>query len=191
VLSLHKHIILIGFKHTGKSVIGMKLAKKLQIPFMEVDQQLEYLYEDKYAKKSTCREIMHEHGEVFFRALETESLMTIINLYPSVISFGGGTPLSIKNQHLIKNHILVHITASRNIVFERILKSGRPAFFNPEESLLQFFNRLWDKRITVYEKLAHFSVENNSTIDISVDSIIKKIIARKKYLEKNTVNARP
>ncbi len=173
--ALHNHIVLIGFKHAGKSVIGKSLAKKLHVPFIDLDQKIEILYENKFSKKSNCREIMQQQGENFFRILERDALSQLIDCQPSIISLGGGTPLSATNQRLIKSCVLVHITAPRGVVFERILMSGQPAFFNPEEDLLESFNRLWDEREIIYEKIKDFSIENNCSVSEAVRKIINKL----------------
>ncbi len=173
--SLRNHIVLIGFKHVGKSVIGKDLAKKLHVPFIDLDRKIEILYENKFSKKSTCRQIMQQNGEKFFRYLEMNALSEIINFQPSIVSLGGGTPLTAENQRIIKSCIVVHITAPRGIVFERILMSGQPAFFNPEEELLESFNRLWNEREKIYKEIKDFSIENNDSVDAAVSKITKKL----------------
>jgi shikimate kinase len=173
--SLRNHIVLIGFKHVGKSVIGKNLAKKLHVPFIDLDQKIEILYENKFNKKMSCRQIMEQEGEKFFRYLEMNALSEVIDFKPSIVSLGGGTPLTAENQRIIKSCIVVHITASRGIVFERILMSGLPAFFNPEEDLLKSFNRLWDEREKIYEEIKDFSIENGDSIDNAVSQITKKL----------------
>lgn len=173
--ALRNHIVLIGFKHAGKSVIGKELAKKLHVPFIDLDQKIEILYENKFSKKSTCRQIMQQNGEKFFRYLEMNALSEVIDFQPSIISLGGGTPLAAENQRIIKLCIVIHITAPRGIVFERILMSGQPAFFNPEEDLLESFNRLWDEREIIYEEIKSFLIENSGSVDEAVSKIIKKL----------------
>lgn len=172
---LRNRIVLIGFKHVGKSVIGKSLAKKLHVPFLDLDQKIESLYEEKFTKKCTCRQIMQQNGEKFFRFFEMKALSQIEELQPSIISLGGGTPLYADNQRIIKSCIWVHITAPRGIVFERILMSGQPAFFNPEEDLLESFNRLWDERERIYEKVRDFLIENNGSVNDAVNKITMKL----------------
>lgn len=172
---LRKHIVLIGFKHVGKSVIGQSLALRLNSAFIDLDKQIELLYENKFNKKYTCREIMLHDGQDFFRRLEVDALRQIMASTPSVISLGSGAALYEENQKLIKSSILVQITASQDVVFERITQSGRPAFFNPEEDLLESFNQLWVKRNKIYENIHDFLIVNNSTVDEVVDKILKKI----------------
>ncbi len=173
--SLRNHVVLIGFKHAGKSVIGGNLAKKLCVPFVDLDKKIELLYEDKFDEQITCRQIMQNKGEKFFRYLETNALFHVVNSNPSIISLGGGTPLSAENQRIIKPYILIHITAPQGVIYERIIMNGRPAFFNSGEELLESFNRLWDERINIYEKIKDFSILNNSSINDSVNKIIQKL----------------
>lgn len=173
--SLPNHIVLIGFKHVGKSVIGKSLSKTLHVPFVDLDRKIEVLYEDKFNKKRTCRQIMQENGEIFFRHLETDALTEVIDFQPSIISLGGGTPLTAENQSIIHSCTLVHLTAPRGIVFERILMSGLPAFFTPGEDLLESFNRLWNEREKIYEEIKTFSIENSGSIDTTASKIIEKL----------------
>ena len=156
-------------------MIGKSLAKKLCVPFIDLDQKIEILYEKQFSKKSTCRQIMQENGEKFFRDLEMNALSDVIEAQPSIISLGGGTPLAAENQKMLKSCIVVHITAPREIVFERIRMSGQPAFFNPKEDLLDSFNTLWNEREKIYEKIKSFMIENNGSVDEAVSKITKKL----------------
>jgi shikimate kinase len=172
---LDNTIVLLGFKSVGKSAIGNALAEKLYVPWIDLDKKIESFYEEKFNKKYHCKQIMLEHGENFFRQLETETLSNTVCLQPAVISLGGGAPLCLENQKIIKPCICIHITAPREIVFERLCKEDRPAFFNPAETLLESFNRLWNERASVYEKIQDFSVVNNHSIDDCVNKIIEKL----------------
>lgn len=178
--SSDKPIILIGFKHVGKSTIGKALSSKLQRNYKDLDEQIESLFEQSFHKKLSCREIVQNHSQDFFRVLETQALRHVIDSSePAVISLGGGTPLSPENQNLIASHIIVHITAPRAVVFERIRLSGRPAFFSLEEDPLSTFNRLWDEREKIYQKLTPCLVENNGSVEKAVNQIIAQCLGEK------------
>jgi shikimate kinase len=172
---LTNHIVLIGFKHVGKSAIGKNLSEKLSVPFIDLDHAIEKSYEDHFQIKKTCREIMHEKGEPFFREFETNVLNDILQMQPCILSTGGGTPLFLDNQTTLESCFLVHVTAPKGIVYERILMSGLPAFFNPEQDLMESFNVLWDKRMTVYKQIAKITVQNNKSIEDAAHDIIKKL----------------
>jgi shikimate kinase len=166
------HIILIGFKHVGKTLIGRRLAKALNKKFIDLDREVEKLYEKKYLTFFTCRQIMQSHGESNYRELESEALKQILKLQSCVISLGGGTALSPSNQEIIKPHVLLHVVAPRGIVFERIMVDGRPAFFDPNEDPYESFSRLWDERNQVYQKLTTRIVDNSNTADKAVNEAI-------------------
>src|SRR5579871_6758599 len=164
MLSLHSPIVLIGFKHTGKSVVGKNLANALHVPFSDLDQHMECLYQNTYHANHTCREIMQKNGEHFFRELEAQALSEVVNRNPSVISLGGGAPLQVENQNKIKPCIVIHLTAPKEIVYARICESGLPAFFKQDADPLDVFNRLWDEREVIYRRIKHITIENNGTI---------------------------
>lgn len=175
--SPHNHIVLIGFKHVGKSVIGIQLAKTLHMPFVDLDKEIELIFKTNYKKNYTTHQIMKKKGVDFFRHLETDALFKLISSisHPSVISLGGGTPLSAENQRLIKSCLLVHINAPPGIIFERILMSGRPAFFNPNEDMVESFERLWNEREKIYKKIEDFAIENDGSIADAVEEIVTKL----------------
>jgi shikimate kinase len=175
-------ILLMGFKNVGKSVIGAALAKKLKKPFIDLDQQIEELYIQQENIKRTCDQIIQQHGDPFFRTLETQALrfvltdQTIINQC-AIIALGGGTPIKEENQKLLQQHknIIIYITAPRAITFDRIMLTGRPAYFNPAKDPLEEFNHIWDEREQVYQKLASFTLENAGQVAEIVDKIINKL----------------
>jgi 3-phosphoshikimate 1-carboxyvinyltransferase len=175
----NNHIILIGFKYVGKTLIGRQLAKALNKKFIDLDREVEMLYEKHYLEPLTCRQITQSHGESRYRKLESEALQLVLKLQSCVISLGGGTSLSQFNQEMIKPHILLHVLASRGIVFERIMVEGRPAFFDPNEDPYESFNRLWDERGEVYRKLTACTVDNSDTIERAVNQAITHCLSDK------------
>ncbi len=169
IMKDEKHIILIGFKNTGKSTVGRMLAHDIQKNFIDLDERIEAIYTEKTQEKLSCRQIMYKQGESYFRALESEALNDAIQSESAVISLGGGAPLRGENQTLIKPYLILHVTAPRGIVFERIMINGRPAFFSPDESPFEFFTRIWEEREKVYKELADMMVNNNGTLSQTVE----------------------
>jgi shikimate kinase len=172
---LSKHIIIIGFKHVGKSCVGEDLAEELQVQFVDLDKQIEDIYELEFGRKCTCREIVNLKGEKYFRMLESSALSQVILLSPLVISLGGGTPMCEGNRNLIQHSVIIHIKANKHIVFQRIAKSGRPAFIQNDEILYESFSHLWEERTNVYEKHCDISVVNSGTVSDTVKKIIHSL----------------
>ena len=128
-----KSIILIGFKHVGKTVIGRALADQLKWPFRDLDEAIEQLFTKETQAHKTCRQIMKAHGSAYFRELEKRTLVQVMQTGPLIHALGGGAPLEKDIQHVIKKHTLIHITAPREVVFNRIMMQGCPAFFQKEK----------------------------------------------------------
>lgn len=170
----HKHIILLGFKHTGKSTVGRLLAERLQCPFIDLDQQIEQNYQ-KASPPLKTREIFKQHGEEFFRDCETQALRQVIHSPCAVIALGGGAPLREENQKLIKSHWLVHLTADPEVVYTRIMAHGKPAYFPEDKDPREFFQGLWNRNQSIYAGLANFSVDNTHSAQQAVTLILKTI----------------
>jgi len=174
VQSPNPHIILIGFKHVGKSVIGRVLARRLKQTHIDLDQEIERLYQDQYQIKLTCRQIVQQKGEIFFRNLEQTTLQQVIRRAPCIISTGGGAPMRAKNRQLLAAHCIIHITAKPKQVFNRIMRKGRPTFFVGKDPWGSF-NHLWHSREKVYKALATFSIENSGSVALTVERIVEML----------------
>ena len=119
---------------------------------------------------------MNEHGEEFFRELENATLQHVLSQKtPLILALGGRPTIKNRNQSLLKGHKIVHVTAPRSIVFERIMINGKPAFFPQEEDAFDHFQKLWAKRLPVFEDLAQLTVKNDGTIDGLTDEVLKQL----------------
>jgi shikimate kinase len=171
-----KHIILLGFKHVGKSTVGKQLARRLHSTFIDLDAQIKKNYEQHHGEMLSCREIFQQQGEKFFRALETQELIhTLQQKPPAIIALGGGTPLTAANQPYLKSQLVIYLTAQPQIVYQRMMARGRPAFFPPDQDPQQYFEHLWNERKSVYAKLADITIDNTSAVSQTVRLIIKEL----------------
>ncbi len=171
-----QHLILIGFKHAGKTTLGENLSQRLDRPFVDLDNEIVLNHSKKCANEKSCREILKKHGEDFFRGLENSALEEVLSRKtPFVVALGGGTPLMEQNQKLLKDLQIVHVKAPRSIVFERIMINGKPAFFPEEEDAFDHFQKLWNKRLPVFEQLAKITVNNESSIDALTEEVLNRL----------------
>jgi len=79
-------IVLVGFMGSGKTTMGKKIAKKLNIPFIDLDSEIEKKYNLSILK------IFQDFGEAKFRDMEFHYIRSLINKSNFVLSTGGGTP---------------------------------------------------------------------------------------------------
>lgn len=168
-----QHIILIGFKHVGKSTIGKLLSEKIALPLVDLDREIEARYKKISGSFFECREIFAACGEQAFRALEYETLVDMLaGSSSSILSLGGGTPTNPRTHELLKGHSIVYITSPKEAVYERIMLSGKPAFLSPHENSYESFTRVWGERKKIYQQLATITVENNGRRQDAVEKII-------------------
>lgn len=173
---MQRHLVLIGFKHVGKSIIGRKLAARLRLVFADVDRALERLYYQETRQHLSCRLIMQKHGRAYFQTLEHQALQQVLTIpAPAVISVGGGTPLYEPNRCLLEPHRIILIEAEPDQVFERIMAKGVPPFFKEGQDPKTSFLELWQERRRVYVELAEIYIKNDATIDKAVQTVLKAI----------------
>lgn len=168
-----KHIILIGFKHVGKSAIAAGLAEFLERQHIDLDDAIINVHTQKTGEHIACGEIVRNHGEAHFRELEHAALRQLLEESdePAVISLGGGAPLSEVNQRLLFDQQVIHVTAPKGGIYERIVMNGRPAFFPTDEDPFLFFQKLWEEREPVYQQLANHTIENTGSVKEAVRKI--------------------
>jgi shikimate kinase / 3-dehydroquinate synthase len=87
-----KHIYLYGAPGSGKSTVGKLLADSLNLPFFDLDKEIE-----KTVGRS-IPQIMAEQGELVFRDLESAVLKKMSLGHVSIISLGGGALLRVANR---------------------------------------------------------------------------------------------
>lgn len=87
--------VLLGYRGSGKTTIGRRLADRLWQKFIDTDQMITAA-----AGKTIC-EIFEQHGEAHFRELETEALARALAMEDHVIALGGGAVLKPQNRELL------------------------------------------------------------------------------------------
>ena len=152
-------IYLIGYMGCGKSTIARSLASKLGIEYVDLDRYVS----DKQGQ--TVEEIFQEHGEEYFRELETSALEDLATVDNIVISTGGGTPCFNDNMTFIKNAgVSIYLKVDPNVLINRLLISHtvRPLILNksPEE-LNEYITMSLAMREPFYEQ-ANVTIANPS-----------------------------
>jgi shikimate kinase len=163
-------IFLIGFMGSGKTSLGKKLAKKLNLPFFDLDQRIEE------QEQCTITEIFNKKGEDYFRALETAVLQDTIATKPDfVLSLGGGTPCFNNNIEFINSTgTSIYLKYNAGILTSRLLlaKQERPLIANKnKEELKQFVFDLLNQREPFYHQ-SKLVVEGKN---ITTDTILKHL----------------
>ncbi len=108
--------VLIGYRGSGKSSIGHKLADRLWQKCVDTDAMIV-----SKAGKSIA-EIFADEGEARFRQLEVEAVREAATMQDVVIALGGGAPLREENRRVIKEagHRVIYLKCEPQVLFERI-----------------------------------------------------------------------
>src|SRR5579864_5367992 len=108
-------IILIGYRGSGKTTIGNKLADRLWQPFVDVDDLIV-----RRAGKN-IREIFEKDGEPAFREMEAHAVKEACALSEHVIGFGGGTLGLEENRRAIKDagHKVIYLKCAPEELLKR------------------------------------------------------------------------
>jgi len=162
------HLILIGYRGSGKTTVGAILAQKLGRPFVDLDEAIET------AAGCSIAEIFAGEGEAGFRELERQSLVHSLDEAPSVISTGGGIVLNELNREAMRTSgFVAWLTASPEVLWQRMLAdpltvSRRP---NLQNGGLQEVVAMMQKREGLYEETAHarFDVAEKSPEALATD----------------------
>ena len=178
------NIILIGFKGCGKTLVGKTIVAKLKREFYDTDSIIESIYVDETKSHLSFREIYKKHGSEYFRNLEKKALKRVEGFESSVISLGGGTlfsDLSAVSAQAdkdvygkFKGHIVIYLHVEPDILYERIIKMGIPAFFdnlNPRQS----FDKLYAERLPLYKRLADIVIDNSGDVEETIKNILVEL----------------
>lgn len=166
---LKKPIVLVGLMGCGKSTVGVRLAQKLGLSFIDLDREIES------QQHMTISEIFEDHGEEYFRKLEKESLQINIARGIDVIATGGGAFINEENRNIIKsNSISVWIRADVDTLCERVSRrNNRPILEDVDKKAI--LNKLIEKRYPIY-KQADITVDTaDDDHEFMVDIIISRL----------------
>ncbi len=172
-----KNIILIGFMGTGKSTIGIKLAERLKMQFVDMDREIEKL------TGMSIPMLFKKHGEIRFRSEEQLMSQKLGQRSNLVIATGGGVVLNSENVEALRNSgILICLDADPGVILARVnrKKGSRPLLKKNlgAEDIEKMLNDRED-----YYALADYRIDTSGK---EMDKIVQEII----QLVKKTNNRR-
>lgn len=150
-----KNIILVGFMGAGKSTVAAELVKYGNYRLFDLDAEIE--------RRSglSIREIFRQHGESYFRDLETSSLAELHCQKGLVVATGGGIVCRAENREILRSiGFVVYLRATFAEMQKRLRSStDRPLIQEkPDWSTLEI---LFQQRSPFYE-MADFTVDTDN-----------------------------
>ena len=124
------NIYLIGMMGSGKTTVGKHLARELNYRFIDTDQTIEAI------AKQRISTIFEQHGEAYFRDLETKVLAELSVYTRSIISTGGGIIQQQVNWSYLRQGLVIWLDVDLAILNQRVAKDPTRPLANQLESLL-------------------------------------------------------
>lgn len=108
-------LFIIGFKSSGKTTLGRKLAESLNLRFIDLDEQLER------ETGKTIPDLYSGVGEAEFRRKERKILKEVVKEDNIIVSTGGGVPCHCDNMTLMEKYgEVLYLKVDNNTLVSRL-----------------------------------------------------------------------
>ncbi len=160
-------IFLIGLAGSGKTTLGKQLASELDLPFADLDWEIET------KENKSVREIFTQQGEDHFRRVESELLREWAGSQKDfVMATGGGAPCFFEGMKVINDSGLsIFLDVPLDVINNRLMEAtDRPLLDSvDDDGRIKKIASLRDARLPVYRK-AHMVLQ-----DTSLQSVLRAI----------------
>ena len=163
------NIVLIGYRGTGKSVVGQLLSRKLNRETISMDAEI--------VKKAgmSIPEFVEHNGWPKFRDLETEVAQELAERDNIIVDCGGGVIERPENiPALLSNGVIFWLQASVDVVVSRIAKGTERPALTEGKTFTEEVAEVLERRTPLYSKAAQHTI---NTDDMTPDQVADSILA--------------
>lgn len=154
-------VILIGPMGVGKTTIGKKLAKQLNLVFIDTDKEI-------VREHGSIAKVFDKFGEQHFRELESQFLLRAVAT-GGVIATGGGVVTQATNRKVLRENFVVYLSSNGRHMASRLLTGRRPLLKNG----IADWKRIYEERKPLYEESSTVEVATSSK---PLGSIVSEIV---------------
>ncbi|WP_010297097.1 shikimate kinase [Candidatus Odyssella thessalonicensis] len=169
-----KTIVLVGLMGAGKTSIGRRLAKRLDVEFFDSDHEVEV------AAGCPIKEIFNIYGEDAFRVGEYRVINRLLDQQTHVLATGGGSFMEEKTREVIKQKaISVWLKADLETLVARVSRRTDRPLLEDAEAHHDVLSQLIAERYPVYEGadviVDTYDEPTNTTVDRVIVSLAEYI----------------
>jgi shikimate kinase len=162
------NIVLIGYRGTGKSVVGELLALHLGMRCVGMDAKIV----DRAGM--SIPEIVERFGWTEFRNLESETALELSGLDNIVIDTGGGVIERPENIEALKNNARIFwLKASVDIIVSRIQKDTQRPALTDGKTFTEEVAEVLEQRIPKYKSAAQYEIDTDA---LTPEQVAERII---------------
>lgn len=150
------NIVLIGYRGTGKSVVGKIVSKRLGMKCVSMDARI--------VEKAgmSVPEIVEKHGWPGFRDMETEVAREFAAIDNLIIDTGGGVIERPENIDALRaNGVVVWLRASVDVIVSRIQDGTERPSLTGEKSFTDEVAEVLEQRIPKYGSAAQYEIDTD------------------------------
>ena len=162
ILRSKENIVLIGMPSSGKTTVGNILREKLGRILIDTDEVIV-----KNAGVS-IPELFKEHGEAYFRDLESEAVKSTSDKTCSVIATGGGAVLRYENIRALMEN-------GRIFFIDRPLSKLIPTGDRPLSSTVEAVKKRYSERYELYKSSCDVVIDADCTPDEVAEKICEEM----------------
>ena len=146
--------VLVGLPGSGKSTIGRRLAKAMNLTLLDTDAAIEQ------RTGHTIAEIFGTDGEPGFRRIEEEVIRAALAEHDGILSLGGGAVTTAGVRAALAGHTVVYLEISAE---EGVRRTGgstvRPLLAGPDRA--EKYRQLMNDRVPLYRRVATIRVNTS------------------------------
>jgi len=163
-MSAKSNLVLIGMPGSGKSTVGVILAKRTSRDFIDTDLLIQS------TEQRSLQDIMDKEGYLQLRAIEARVLQDL-NVENHIISTGGSAVYSdAAMQHLGRNGTILYLDVPLNTLRGRITDYETRGI---AKQATQSFEDLFEERTRLYRHYADFTINGDG---LNQDAVCDRIM---------------
>lgn len=164
---INKIILLVGLMGSGKTSVGKRLARRLSLPFIDGDQEIEK------AAGLSLVDVLKCFGEKEYRAGEERVMKRLLQGTPCVLASGGGSFVAAQTRELAKAHaVTIWLKADIDTLYHRTAGRTRRPFLLGDNATVKHKLQEYITEEYPYYSEADIVVE---TRDEKVENTVKRV----------------